>query len=126
MLVKKSLKLGTIMSLMLTIGVVQMFAATIGNATIARTDTDTYHNFTIIDSNNSVLADGEITSFSYYAANTKPFGFVVVSSAHVVEYVSPLITPAATGVQTYTPVAPIDVTDGDNIGMYFQSTGTIP
>src|SRR5688572_11778979 len=126
MSVKKSLKLGTIMSLMLTISVVQMFAATIGNPTIARTFTDTYSNFTIIDTNNSVLADGEITSFSYYAANTNPFSFVLVNSANVVEYVSPLITPAATGVQTYTPAAPIDVTVGDNIGMYFQSTGTIP
>src|SRR5688572_2846940 len=126
MSVKKSLKLGTIMSLMLTISVVQMFAATIGNATIARTWTDTYSDFTIIDTNNSVLADGKITSFSYYAANTNPFSFVVVDSANVVQYVSQLINPAATGVQTYTPEAPIDVTAGDNIGMYFQSTGTIP
>jgi len=126
MLVKKSLKLVTIMSLMLTLSVVQMFAATIGNATIARTFTDTYHNFTIIDTNNSVLDNGEITSFSYYAANTNAFSFVVVSSANVVEYLSPSITPAATGVQTYTPAAPIAVTVGDNIGMYFESTGTIP
>src|SRR5687767_5068219 len=114
MLVKKSLKLGTIMSLMLTIGVVQMFAATIGNATIARTNTDTYHNLTSIDSNNSVLASGEITSFSYYASNTNPFSFVVVNAANVVEYVSSLLTPAGTGVQIYTLAAPIDVTAGDN------------
>jgi hypothetical protein len=122
MLVKKALKLVTVMSLMLTMSVLQMFAATIGNATIARTFTDTYHNFTIIDTNNSVLVNGEITSFSYYAANTNNFSFVVVDSANVVEYVSPLITPAATGVQIYTPVAPIAVTVGDNIGMYFEST----
>jgi hypothetical protein len=126
MLVKKSLKLGTILSLMLTISAMQVFAATIGNATIARTFTDTYHNFTIIDTNNSVLVNGEITSFSYYAANTNAFSFVVVDSANVVEYVSPLIIPAGTGVQTYTPAAPIVVTVGDNIGMYFESTGTIP
>lgn len=126
MLVKKSLRIVTALSLLLALSFMQVFAATIGNDPIARTNTDTYSNFTIIDTNNSVQADGEITSFTYYAANTNPFSFVVVSSTNVVEYVSPLITPSGTGEQTYEPASPIEVSVGDNIGMYFQSTGTIP
>ena len=125
MLLKRSLNIAAVLSLTLALAG-QMIAATIGNETIPRTYTDTYHNFTIIDTNNSVQVDGEITSFTYYAANTNPFSFVVVDSANIVQYVSPLITPSGTGVQTYIPATPIAVSAGDNIGMYFSLTGTIP
>jgi len=99
---------------------------TVGNSTASRSQVDSASNFTVIDTNNQVTMAGQITSFGYYAANTNPFRFVVVSNSNNVKYVSPQITPSSTGVKTYTPSSPISVSSGDRIGLYFASTGTIP
>jgi hypothetical protein len=104
------------------------FAAvlTVGNDSAVRTQVDTASNFTVIDTNHSATANGQITSFGYYASNMNPFSFVVVDSANKVKYVSPLVTPSALGVNTYTPTSPVSVSTGDNLGVYFSMTGTIP
>ena len=88
---------------------------------------DSSSNFTIIDTNTPIASNGNITSFSYYASNTNPFEFVVVDSANMVKWVSPMITPTTpTAINTYTPTSPIPVQTGWKVGLYFSSTGTIP
>lgn len=99
---------------------------TIGNDSNSRTQLDTFSNFTVIDVNHMVTSSGQIASFGYYAANMNLFSFVVVSNQNVVKYVSPEITPSAVGAGTYTPLSPVSVSAGDNLGVYFASTGTIP
>ena len=97
---------------------------TVGNPAVSRAVVDTYSNFTVIDTNNPVSANGWLTSFSYYAANTNPFEFVLVDSTNVVKWVSPTVTPAGTGAQTYAAVVAVQA--GWNLGVHFDSTGTIP
>jgi hypothetical protein len=97
---------------------------TVGNPAIARSIVDTYSNFTIIDTNAPVSATGFLTTFSYYAANANSFEFVLVDGANVVKWISPTITPAGVGLQTYNINVP--VTAGWNLGVHFDSTGTIP
>ena len=99
---------------------------TVGNDTTARAIVDTYGNFVIIDTNHPVTASGGLNTFSYYASNTNAFRFVLVDSANKVLWISDQITPAGTGIQTFTPVSPVVVHAGDNLGLYFTSTGTIP
>ena len=99
---------------------------TIGNATTARAYTDTYSNFTIIDTAATAPNGGLLSTFRYYAANTGTFQFVVVDSANTVTWVSNEITAAAIGVNTYTPSVPVPVTTGERVGVYFASTGSIP
>jgi len=99
---------------------------TLGNDSSSRPVVDTYTNFTIVDTNNSATAEGEIYSFGYYAANKNPFHFVVVDSANKVKYVSAEITPASVGSHSLTLPTPVSVSVGDNIGMHFVLTGTIP
>jgi len=96
----------------------------IGNDDEPRPVVDTYHNFTIIDTNNPATANGEIDTFKYYASNTNPFKFVVVDGSGVVKWISSLITPASAGKYTYSEVVPVNT--GWNVGLYFQSTGTVP
>ncbi len=112
--------------LLIAIGVQSAYAAgvTAGNPATNRATTDTFSNFTIIDTNNPVGTNGTLNTFTYYAANTNPFQFVVVDAANVVQYVSPTITPSGTGVQTFNAVVP--VLAGWNLGVHFDSTGTIP
>jgi len=93
---------------------------TVGNPAISRSTVDTYQNFTIIDTNNPVSATGWLTSFSYYATSTNSFEFVLVDSSNVVKWVSPTVTPAATGMQTYNISVPVQV--GWNLGVHFDST----
>ncbi len=97
---------------------------TVGNPAISRANVDSYSNFTIIDTNSPVSATGWLTTFSYYAVNTNSFEFVLVDSANVVKWISPTITPAGTGLQTYNINVP--VTAGWNLGVHFDQTGTIP
>jgi len=96
----------------------------IGNDDEPRPVVDTYHNFTIIDTNNPATANGEIDTFKYYASNTNSFKFVVVDGSGVVKWISSLITPVAAGKYVYSEVVPVNT--GWNVGLYFQSTGTVP
>ena len=98
----------------------------LGNDSTARTQVDTGSGFTVIDTNHPATSAGQITSFGYYASNVNPFSFVVVDSSNMVKYVSLSITPTASGANTYTPTSPVPVQTGDNLGVYFSSTGTIP
>lgn len=97
---------------------------TVGNPAINRAVVDTYSNFTIIDTNNPVSANGWLTTFGYYASNTNPFEFVLVDNANVVKWISAQVTPGGTGFQVYNEV--VAVTAGWNLGVHFDSTGTIP
>lgn len=99
----------------------------VGNAAINRANLDGYSNFTIIDENNPVSADGYLDTFTYYAANTNSFEFVLVDESNMVKWVSPMITPSAeAGVKTWSPASSIAVEEGWNLGVHFDSTGTIP
>jgi|GEM_PF-1925729 hypothetical protein len=102
------------------------FAASIsvGNPAINRATTDTFTNFTIIDTNNPVTANGTLDTFSYYAANTNSFEFVLVDAGNVVKYISPTITPPSTGLHTFNAL--VGVQAGWNLGVHFDSSGTIP
>ncbi len=99
---------------------------TVGNDATERLITDTYYNFTIIDTNNSSLEIGLLNTFSYYAAIENPFRFVLVDGSNVVKWVSDQITPLVIGTQSWSPSTPVYVEPGWNLGLYFASTGTVP
>ncbi len=104
----------------------QAAAFTLGNDSASRSIVDTYTNFTIIDTNNPATMSGQITSFDYYASNQNAFRFVVVNSSNKVTWLSDPIIPTSTGSNSFVLVTPVMVQAGDNIGMYFASSGTIP
>ena len=97
---------------------------TVGNDSSVRATLDTYKNFIVVDTNNPVSVNGWLTSFSYYAANKNSFEFVLVDAGYVVKWISPPITPASVGVQTYSISVPVQA--GWNLGVHFDSSGTIP
>lgn len=99
-------------------------ATTVGNPAIGRATVDTYSNFTIIDTNNPVSASGTLNTFNYYASNLNSFEFVLVDTGNVVKYVSSIITPPGTGAQAYSASVPVSA--GWNLGVHFDSTGTVP
>jgi len=99
---------------------------TVGNDATERPVTDTYHNFTIIDTNNPSSEFGALNTFSYYAANTNPFKFVLVDELSVVQWVSDPITPPGIGAQSWPSSIPVLVEPDWNLGLYFSSTGTVP
>jgi hypothetical protein len=98
----------------------------VGNDNNVRPTTDTYQNFTIIDTNNSADFTGFLVAFKYYAANTNPFRFVVVDEANTVRWVSNEITPPGAGKRGYNLPSNVYVEEGWNVGMYFKNAGTIP
>jgi len=99
---------------------------TVGNDAIVRPITDTRANFTIIDTNNPSSKFGALNTFSYYAANTNPFRFVLVDGSDVVQWVSDSITPAGIGAQSWPSLTPVPVEPDWNLGLYFSLTGTVP
>ena len=99
---------------------------TVGNDATERLITDTRTNFTIIDTNNPSSEFGALNTFSYYAANTNSFRFVLVDELDVVQWVSDSITPPGTGAQAFSPSTPVNVEPDWNLGLYFASTGTVP
>ena len=98
----------------------------LGNDATSRPQLDTFSNFTVIDTNHPAGTSGDLTSFSYWAGNRNPFRFIIVDGSNIVKFVSPQITPAKVGVNTFAPVLSIHVQTGWNVGMYFASTGAIP
>ena len=121
-----ALALAVALTLALPAGLALAASVVVGNPAIARANLDTYSNFTIIDTNHPVSASGSLGVFQYYAANTNSFEFVLVNASNVVEWVSPTITPTVTGAQTYLYPATVSVQAGWNLGVHFDSTGTIP
>jgi len=100
--------------------------ADLGNPTVNGDNVDTRSNFSIVDTNNPANENGYVTSFQYYASNQNPFEFILVGPDNVVEWISPTITPASTGLQTYIPTTNVPVQTGWNLGAHFDSTGTVP
>ena len=100
-------------------------ALVVGNPATDRKAVDSYSNFTVIDTNHPVSANGFVSIFQYYAESKKTFEFVLVDKNNTVEWVSPTITPAATGVQSYTTASPVPVEAGWNLGVHSDSTGVI-
>jgi uncharacterized repeat protein (TIGR01451 family) len=100
---------------------------TVGNDDTVRPNTDSYSNFTIIDTNNSSSELGLLNTFSYYAKNSNPFRFVLVDESDVVQWVSAEITPSAPlpGVQSWSPSIPVYVEPDWNLGLYFALAGTV-
>src|SRR5580704_6180030 len=98
----------------------------VGNPATDRKAVDTYSNFTVIDTNHPVAANGFVSIFQFYAESKKPFEFVLVDKDNTVEWVSPTITPGAVGVQTYTAASPIPVQAGWNLGAHFDAAAIIP
>lgn len=117
---------GVVLGILSIAGLAFAATVTVGNPAINGTATDTYSNFTIVDSNHPVSANGTLSTFSYYAANTNPFEFVIVDSSNVVKWISPKITPSAIGVNTWSSLSPVAVQAGWNLGAHFDSTGTVP
>jgi len=105
--------------------VVSAAPLTVGNDNTVRGQVDGNSNFAVIDINHPSTALGVLNSFAYYATSTNPFRFVLVDSTSKVLWLSDAITPAGTGAQTYTPPSYVVVHQGDNLGLYFPSTGTI-
>lgn len=103
-----------------------VLSLTVGNDDAYRSITDTYYNFTIIDTNNPSSEFGALNTFSYYAANTNPFRFVLVDEGDVVKWLSNEITPPGTGAQSWPLSTPVPVEPGWNLGLYFAQTGTVP
>ena len=99
---------------------------TVGNDATERLITDTRVNFTIIDTNNPSSEFGALNTFSYYAANTNPFRFVLVDESDVVQWVSESITPADIGAQSWPSLTPVPVEPDWNLGLYFSLSGTVP
>src|SRR3990167_5772203 len=99
----------------------------VGNGALNRSFIDGSSNFTVIDVNNPVSANGFLDTFTYFASNTNSFEFVLVDSSNVVKWVGPTITPSAgAGVKTWMPIIPIPASMSWNLGVHFNGTGTIP
>lgn len=99
---------------------------TAGNDASLRPHLDTLTNFVVVDTNHPVSSLGELSTFNFYASNMGKLRFILVDSSNKVLWVSDLITPTATGSQAYTPSSPVTVHAGDNVGLYFESSASIP
>jgi hypothetical protein len=97
-----------------------------GNDANLRPNLDTMSNFVVVDTNHPVTSLGELNTFNYYAKNTASFRFLLVDSAHKVLWISDLITPVGTGSHAFSPSSPVVAHAGDNIGLYFASSASIP
>jgi hypothetical protein len=104
----------------------QAASISVGNDTAERGEADGYENFTVIDTNHPVSANGWLTIFRYFALDQGPFRFVLVDASNKVQWVSAQITPPGEGVNVFTPPSAVPVQSGWNLGVYFAGTGTIP
>ncbi len=97
--------------------------------TINRPALDSYGNFSIIDKNSPIAASGLVDSWEIYAAKTTPVRLLIfrqTGSSYELIAESPLVTPSATGVSSFSLASPIPVQAGDLLGYYTQSTGAVP
>jgi hypothetical protein len=104
----------------------QAASISVGNDAADRPLSDTYENFTVIDTNHPVSANGSLTIFKYYALEQAPIRFILVDGSNVVKWVSDEITPPGTGINVFTPASPVLVQAGWNLGVYTVGTGVIP
>jgi len=102
-----------------------------GNAVIDREYKDTYSNFTTIDTNNPFNFTGELTEWEIYAEATLPVQLLIIrnldgDTGHFdVVGQSPLETPSALGLNTFSLDPSLPVQAGDYIGVYHQQTGVV-
>ncbi|MCU0653436.1 MAG: hypothetical protein MUD10_04215 [Candidatus Pacebacteria bacterium] len=101
-------------------------AVSVGNEAISRISLDGTSNFVVVDTNNPANKDGTLATFTYYATQSNKFRFLLVDADSRVKWISELITPAAAGVNTYSPAASIEVKKGWNLGVHFLNNGMIP
>ena len=105
-------------------------AATIsgGNPVIARSYSDGYHNFSILDGNNPIDGTGNLTSWSIYASpDASAVSLLIYRHAglgYTLVRSSGLETPAAAGLQTFALPSGFSVQAGDLLGLYFQGFGS--
>jgi hypothetical protein len=100
-----------------------------GNPVVAQPNVDTFQNFNILDRNNPIKGTGELTSWSFYAGNTKPVELIIYRGTGngpftVVGSFGP-VTPTTVGVNVFAITPPITVQTGDLMGFYFPSTGSV-
>jgi hypothetical protein len=112
-----------------TLGVASANAGTItgGNPAINASVTDSYANFSILDSNNPISGNGELTSWSFYASNANPVELLIYGTnalGYTIVGQSALVTPNV-GLNIL-PLNNLPVQQGDLVGLYFQGTGTVP
>ena len=102
---------------------------TIGNSLVNRPSLDSFVNFSIVDRNNAIPAAGVVTGWQIYAGDTTPVRLLVYrqsGSNYTLVGKSPLVTPAALGVNSFSLASPISVQAGDFLGYYTQSNGAVP
>lgn len=125
-MIKKLLTGLTLSALLFAASPAFALAVDVGNPATDRALLDGYSNFVIVDTNNPVNLDGYLDTFNYYAENQNTFHFLLVDNTNTVKWMSPTITPSAgNGAKVWTPVTPVAVEDGWNLGVHFDSTGTI-
>lgn len=121
--------IGILSGILMTFAFVTSVSAadfTVGNDTVSGTNTDSWSDFVVVDTNNPASSDGMLTNFSYYASRTNPFLFIVVDGGNTVKWVGEEIVPSTTGVNTYNLPSPVSIETGWNIGLYYPSNGTVP
>lgn len=124
---RKALTVGVLTAALALSAVATAFAvsAQMGNEAIARGNVDSYSNFTIVDTNNPAAFDGVFDSITYDAARDNDIRFVIVDSDDVVTWVSEVISPDGTGLNTAAFDSPVGVTAGDNLGVYSVGQGAV-
>lgn len=75
---------------------------TLGNDATNRATTDTWINFTIVDTNNPAPFDGTFTKINYYAEQPGNIRFVIVDTTDTVTWISDLVTAPTAGAFTAT------------------------
>jgi len=100
--------------------------APIGNPATDRGASDTWQDFTLVDTNHPAAFDGYFTSITYYAEVAgRTVRFVVVDGSGEVTWVSDEVTASSTGPQTVNLGAPVGVTTGSNLGVYSKGYGAV-
>jgi hypothetical protein len=92
----------------------------------ARTYTDTYINFTTVDTGQVAGQAGWVTRIDYYAQHTGTIGFLLFDSSNVVEWVSDPISVTSTGAASDVLSTPPSVGVGWQLGYWTSGTGVVP
>ena len=102
-----------------------------GSPIVSAPLTDSWYNFTMIDTTNPINGYGTLNSWSIYAGNTNQVELLIFSDTisggsplFTLVGASGLVTPVV-GANTFTLSSPIAVTAGDVIGFYFPGLGSI-
>lgn len=98
-----------------------------GNPVIDRTYADGENNFYLVDTNNSVNVNGNLTSWQIWAKNTLPVQLVMYrrnGTSWSVVGKSDIKTPVV-GANSFTLPEPIQVKAGDFVGLYHPKQGSV-